>query len=246
MTHSILVTPKPGAKWADFGSGGHAPSWYASLRAGGLDGVIVDSYNATPDDLTHALAAGLAVMIFQGYDPAVWPDVGQAAVRAGQIIAFADQVAYPKGATLWLDFEDCTMDYVTAAAWINAWAAAVTAAGYFPGVYVGAPEPLTGLQLYSLLRGVLHYWESQSTVPMVARRGYQLRQEQSNVLWDQVLIDLDVVQMDDLGGLPHGMMAAPVEPPDPPAPSVETLETEVSRLHTIIARVQDAVKGVTS
>lgn len=260
MPTPILYTPKPGAKWADFGSGDHPLAWYASLVVSGFDGVILDTYSAQASDVQYALQAGLGVMFVQGYDPAVWADPAQAAIRAQQAIDFPRSVGYPAGATTFLDFESCATSFAEAAAWINAWAQAVRPSGYFPGIYVGAPEPLSGLQLYGLLTGMLHYWESESTVPMVAHRGYQIIQEQGNVLFNGILIDIDRIQMDDLGGLPHGMIlpkpsSKPASPSQPSpiqtadariAQLQQTLaasQAETAKLQAVLARVQADVKG---
>ncbi len=51
---------------------------------------------------------------------------------------------------------------------------AVKAAGYLPGLYVGGGALLSGEQLYSL--PFEHYWRSQSRVPDIPNRGYQLIQ----------------------------------------------------------------------
>lgn len=252
MTTPILYTPKPGAKWADFGSGGHAAAWYADLATTGFTGVILDTYSAQAADVQAALGAGLGVMLFQGFDPQAWADPALATSRAQQAVAFATQIAYPKGATLWLDFESCATSVPAAAAWINAWARVVEMAGYFPGIYVGAPQPFSSLQLYALLQ-MMHYWRSESTVPTVAQRGYQVVQEQGNVLCDGVLIDTDRIHMDDLGGLPHGMILptakpAPAPTPQPaPTPSraeeIAALQHQVAELQAVIAHVQQDVKG---
>lgn len=259
MPTPILYTPKPGAKWADFGSGGHPVAWYASLVTAGYEGVIVDTYSAQATDVQGALTAGLGVMAFQGFDPQAWADPALAVSRAQQAVTFSQAVEYPKGATVWLDFESCATSYAEAAAWINAWAQTVRASGCWPGLYVGAPEPLSGLQLYGLLTGMLHYWESESTVPMVAHRGYQIIQEQGNVLVNGILIDIDRIQMDDLGGLPHGMiLPAPTSPPQHPvAPArgpsdtttllkaqIADLEAQNKSLQSVLAAIQRDLKGV--
>ena len=254
MSTPILYTPKPGTKWADFGSGGHPLAWYAGLPKAAFDGVILDTYSAQVSDVQYALQAGLGVLFVQGYDPAAWADSTLAVSRAQQAVAFARAVTYPQGATVWLDFESCATSSTQAAAWINAWAQTVRSSGYWPGIYVGAPQPLSGLQLYALLTGMLHYWESASTVPMVARRGYQIRQEQCDVTVNGVLVDLDRIQMDDLGGLPHGMIAPPVPTPSKPskaAPDLAALQahvtdlaTQTQHLQAVVTAIQQDLKGV--
>lgn len=66
----------------------------------------------------------------------------------------------PKGTTVWLDLEGIDAWNTPAAqliALIEAWARDITAAGYMAGLYVGAPQPLTGPQLYAL-KGITRYW----------------------------------------------------------------------------------------
>jgi hypothetical protein len=242
MADSLLYTPKVGGKWADFGSGGHPSSWYDSLAQAGFDGVFLDTYSASSIDSVGALQAGLGVMLVQGYYVGAWPVLAQAGIRAQQAVSFAKSINYLKGGTIFLDFESCMTSYTEAAAWINSWAKIVTGSGYFPGIYVGAPEPLSGEQLYNLLVGMMHYWKSESTVPMVARRGYQVIQESCNVMQNGVFIDIDRIQMDNLGGLPHGIVLAKSKPKPKPMPDV----SDVSALKTQIADLEAKNKSLLS
>lgn len=255
MATTIVYTPKVGGKWADFGSGGHPSSWYDSLPPSGFDGVFLDTYSANNADVVGALQAGLGIMLFQGYDITAWPVLAQASIRAQQAVSFAQSINYPKGGTIFLDFESCMTSYTEAAAWINSWAKVVAGSGYFPGIYVGAPEPLSGEQLYSLLVGMMHYWKSESTVPMVARRGYQVIQEDSNVVLNGVFIDIDRIQMDNLGGLPHGMVlpkgGTKPKPEPKPVSDVGALKTQIAdleaknrSLQSVLSAIQRDLKGI--
>ncbi len=66
----------------------------------------------------------------------------------------------PAGVTLWCDSEGQAGGASATIAHVNAWAAVVKAAGYDPGLYVGAGTPLDGQQLYAL--DVDRYWKSFS------------------------------------------------------------------------------------
>lgn len=80
----------------------------------------------------------------------------------------------------------------------QAWYTAVNNAGYAPGLYVGYDSVLSGDQLYNNL-SFQHYWRSQSSVPEVAKRGYQLIQG-PNTSEFGINIDTDTTQNDHLGG----------------------------------------------
>ena len=80
----------------------------------------------------------------------------------------------------------------------EAWYEAVSAAGYIPGLYVGAEGLLNGRQLYDL--SFQHYWRSQSQVPDIPHRGYLVIQFGPSVQINGVWIDLDVALNDNQGG----------------------------------------------
>jgi len=80
----------------------------------------------------------------------------------------------------------------------EAWFEAVNQSGYIPGLYVGAGALLTGQQLYDL--SFQHYWRSQSRVPDIPSRGYQMIQLFPSIQVNGVGVDLDVVQDDQQGG----------------------------------------------
>lgn len=117
----------------------------------------------------------------------------------------------PQGATVWLDAEDVPMKPLELQRAINAWANALRAAGYDPGLYVGSGVGLTSAELYSL--GVDRYWHSLSRVldrhgqlaePGV---GWCMHQLYPSVQRAGVLVDVDVIQQDYKARVPSMVMA---------------------------------------
>lgn len=116
------------------------------------------------------------------------------------------------GVTVWLDVEGYHGDSATLIAKINAWAGAVRAAGYDPGIYVGAQALLTSKQLYDL--AVDRYWHSMSRVVDVGGQlaepscGWCMLQLYPTIKVAGVDVDADVVQSDYEGRVPSWQIAA--------------------------------------
>lgn len=169
------------------------------------------SGNLTTAEAQTILQAGLAVMAVQHVQAAGWVPSQALGTQYGQAAAAnAQAVGLPPGINLWLDLEGVASG--TAASTIidycNAWFAAVTVAGYVPGLYVGANSGLTSAQLYDDLT-CQYYWQSGSSVPQVAVRGYCMVQTISDAyVVDGVAYDKDVTQTDNLGNTP--LWLAPV------------------------------------
>jgi hypothetical protein len=155
--------------------------------------------------LDAILDAGLAFMpvtIANRYD-------GAAAVKQCQALGL------PAGVTVWLDVEGQSawktppLDLMRS---INTWAAAVDAAGYEPGIYVGAPQPLSGTELFALK--VRRYWlgigrcVDRTGDDAYPKCGWCMRQDwhgqKNGMLWKDtgVLVDTNAIQCDHLGRLP--------------------------------------------
>jgi len=148
------------------------------------------------------LDAGLALIPVQHVRMPGWKPNAQLGVTTGSAAAMnAQTVGFPKGVNVWLDLEGVATG--TSAGdvigYCNAWYNEVAAVGYVPGIYVGADSVLTSEQLYSDLK-FSHYWKSESTVPDVDRRGYQLVQHFEPKLVNGIGIDIDTTQDDNLGG----------------------------------------------
>lgn len=154
------------------------------------------------------LGAGLALMAVQHCPRPGWAPNRQLGQEYGEAAAQnAVEIGLPVGINLWLDLEGVA-DWVSDADTIehcNAWAGAIEAAGFVPGLYVGANQPLSGDQLYWRLR-IRNYWRSASIVPDIPYRGYQMVQAlaPSPVAGAKagIAIDRDVIMSDNFGGLP--------------------------------------------
>lgn len=145
----------------------------------------------TSAELQAILSAGLLVGLVTYADVFDGP----------RAVAELRELAIPAGVVVWLDIEgigpDTSADRVTAS--VNAWAAAVSSAGYVPGLYVGANACLTSPQLYAL--DVVRYWRSASLVPEPAC-GYCLTQLSPTITLAGISIDVDVVGHDYRGRAP--------------------------------------------
>ncbi len=154
------------------------------------------------EEATDILNAGLALMPVQHVRAAGWMPSESLGTQDGTAAADnASGVGFPPGVNVWLDLEGVSSS-ATAQDVIdhcNAWYAVVEQAGYVPGIYVGSSAILTGQQLFSEL-SFQHYWRSQSNVPNIPQRGYQLIQLFPTVTVNGVGIDIDVTQGDFMGG----------------------------------------------
>jgi len=155
----------------------------------------------TEQEATDILNAGLALMPVQHVRKPGWSPNQALGQQDGQAAAAnAQTVGFPAAVNVWCDLEGVSssaqpqdvIDYC------RAWHEAVRAAGYIPGLYVGAGTLLTGQQLYDL--PFQHYWRSQSRVPEIPNRGYQVLQLFPSIEANGVSIDLDVAQTDQEGG----------------------------------------------
>lgn len=160
----------------------------------------------SPQDLSTAeatdiLNSGLALMPVQHVRKSGWLPSQTLGQQYGQdAAANAENVGFPTGVNVWCDLEGAGSQAVAQDVidYCAAWFAAVDAAGYVPGLYVGSAAVLTGPELYSL--PFQHYWRSQSRVPDVPTRGYALVQLFPSVTANGIGIDIDFTQNDDKGG----------------------------------------------
>lgn len=199
----------PGARVVDslpYSQSGTAEQARA-LAASGVEGLIGYLGVISPERLGYVLDAGLAYM------PVTL--AGEYSDGAADELAQLRSLGIPAGATVWLDVEgrkayDTPAETLIAS--INGWARAIAGAGYMPGIYVGAPQPLTSEELYHL--GVVRYWlgigrcvdrYGRDAYP---RCGWCVRQDWHNsgngMYWKNtgVLVDTNAIQADHLGRLP--------------------------------------------
>jgi len=139
-----------------FSNGGTAEQAKA-LKCAGVDCLVGYLGAMSSARLQHLLDAGLAYMpvtFAGGYNDGAADEIAQ-----------LKSLGIPPGATVWLDLEGKAAHATPAAeiiAKINAWASAISAAGYEPGLYVGVPQPLTSEELWQLK--VVRYWRGQGSV----------------------------------------------------------------------------------
>jgi hypothetical protein len=170
----------------------------ADLRAG-------HARNGTPD-LSEAeglaiLGAGMALMAVQHPPAPGWsPTEALGTTWGANAAAYAADAGIPAGVNIWLDLEGIALATAHAdiIAYANAWFAAVAAAGFVPGVYVGYDVLLSPDELYHALE-TEHYWRACGDIPDISVRGYQLRQTCLNIGKPDEF-DYDDTQTDALGG----------------------------------------------
>ena len=188
-------------------SQGGTPAQAQGLKAAGIDFFVGYLGVLNSARLKALLDAGLAFM----------PVTLAARYDGAAAFVSCKALGLPTGCTVWLDLEGKTaydMPPQELIAKINAWATAVIAGGYEPGLYIGSPQPLTADELYSLK--VVRYWKAPSRV--VDRDGkawdgpacgfccYQLW---PSVTWRDtgVFVDVDFVQQDFRGRVPTWVKA---------------------------------------
>jgi hypothetical protein len=168
---------------------------YLSLQAGQADGDL------TFGEAENILNSGLALMPVQHVRDSGWLPTASLGQQSGTNAANnALSVGFPPGVNVWCDLEGVgssataqnVIDYC------NSWYSAVAAAGYVPGLYVGANAGLSGQQLYDL--AFQHYWQSASQVPQIPVRGYQMVQTFVSDPVNGISIDRDITQTDAKGG----------------------------------------------
>jgi hypothetical protein len=147
------------------------------------------------------LQSGLALMAVQHVRKAGWQPTGELGQQDGQAAGQnAAAVGFPGGVSIWCDLEGVLAgtDAQDVIDYCNSWFTAVSGAGYIPGIYVGDSCILNEQQLFSL--AFQHYWRSQSNVPNVKSRGYQMIQLFPSVTKNGIGIDFDVTQNDYKNG----------------------------------------------
>jgi len=205
-------------EWVDTDVSPLPTEWGRTLQALGVQGVVLDCWNARPSDLTLLQAARLPVELYVGYDPALWLDgVAGAQARAHAAVTRADTLGYARGQVLWLDVEQWPQTGPAATAracvaWVTAWATATRAAGYVPGVYLGEPLPpgLTATDWPPAGQSPIAHWWLGSPAAAGAVRVHppRLTQIAWNVRVGNVLVNRDLRWVPDVTAPPW---------PDPPA-----------------------------
>ena len=160
-----------------------------------------ETRDLSPGEASNILAAGLALMPVQHVREQGWAPTAALGETTGANAAVnAMTVGFPAGVNVWCDLEGVAAGSSAndVIGYCNSWFATVSAAGYVPGIYVGAQSILTGPQLYDLK--FEHYWKSESRVPAIPVRGYQMVQTMVPKPVNGIGIDKNVTQTDAKGG----------------------------------------------
>jgi hypothetical protein len=167
------------------------------LSLGGAE----SSGDLTVEEVEGILNAGLALMPVQHVRRAGWLPCGNLGAEYGTHAgSHAKSIGFPAGVNLWCDVEGISSSTTAAdvIAYCDAWYDAVLAAEYVPGLYVGANSILSGEQ-FSKLK-FQHYWKSESKVPDLPGRGYQMIQTLVEQPVHGIAIDKDETKTDSKGG----------------------------------------------
>jgi hypothetical protein len=170
---------------------------YFPLGPGNVTGCL------TALELQILVSAGLAVMGVQHVNNPGWAPTAALGTTHGTYAgAYGKAIGYPPGGPIYCDLEEVAPGTVAQDVidYVNRWAAAVSAAGYAPGLYCGWNIVLTAAQLYEDLQ-IKSYWKAYNYDNGVATRGFQIVQHPQKTL-DAVVYDPDTIQADELGDLP--------------------------------------------
>ena len=164
--------------------------------------------NLTTPEAEDILGAGLALMVVQHVAASPWTPSGSLGQSYGQYaVANARAIGLPAGISLFLDLEGVAAgtSAETVSDYCGSWYDVVAAAGYVPGIYIGANCGLGASQIEAL--PFRYFWESGSKVPAIAP-GYCMKQSiSSSYVLAGVAYDLDVIQADANGNTPFWLKA---------------------------------------
>jgi hypothetical protein len=160
------------------------------------------------------LGAGLGLMAVQRVSEPGWRPTAHSGEEYGANAASnAHRVGLPAGMNLWLDLEGMNSGSPAGevSAYCNAWFEQAAAAGYVPGLYVGAGAILNSEQLDAL--NVNYFWKSGSSAGSrqpgscfeyaYPEKGYCMVQSISaSAQIDGVCYDSDAIKQDNCGDTP--------------------------------------------
>ena len=149
------------------------------LKALGASFVIRYLGSITPGELSTILASGLLCSLVTYADK--W--------NPASTVSELATLSIPTGVTIWVDVESVQEPAATVTSAVNDWAAAVVAAGYLAGMYVGANQPLSASELYALPQ-ISRYFQSMSNVPTPAC-GFCLLQRAPTITLAGTSVDVD-------------------------------------------------------
>ncbi len=180
----------------------------AALKAAGMTFAIRYLGSVTAAELAAILGAGLMFMPVTFSRAPGWIPTAALGTSDGQTdVQHLTSAGIPKGCTVWIDLEGTAGSAAAVAAWVNARAAVIKAAGYDVGLYVGAGDVLNGQQLYALAQ-IDRYWKSLSDVPTPENCGFSMLQLWKSIMLAGTFVDIDCIQYDYEDRLPLMVAAA--------------------------------------
>lgn len=177
----------------------------------------------TSQEALAILQAGLALMAVQHVAAAGWVPSAELGLKQGHWTAVnAASVGLPPGVSIWLDLEGVADGTPAAAimAYCDCWYEVVSAAGYLPGLYIGAEAGLDANQLSATRFD--YFWESGSDVP-VPEQGYCMVQRIGGRTVDGVSYDGDLVLSNAEGATPF-YLAPSLSSPSGSAGTVDNIQ----------------------
>jgi hypothetical protein len=214
----------------------------AELRASGVDALACYLGVLSPARLALILDAGL------GYVPVSL--AGEYEDGPVDELAQLRALGIPSGVVVWLDLEGMRAfraDPETLIAKIDAWADAIAAAGYVPGLYVGVPQPLTSAELTAL--HVVRYWRGQGSIRdrhnalAEPGPGWCMVQFYPSVTRGGVLVDANMVGQDYRARVPTWATRGPLDAEviSPAADTLPALPVEpLVIVHPVVETVGEA------
>lgn len=169
----------------------------AGLRAASIDFVARYLGQITPDELAIILAAGLGLELVTFSRAPGWsPSAALGTADGDTDVARLRTLGVPAGMVVWIDLEGSGGDATSTAAWVNARAAVLVAAGFVAGLYVGAGCVLDAAELYALPQ-VTRYWRAFNLgIPEPACGFCQFQLFPPDQMLAGVRVDLDFTQED--------------------------------------------------
>ena len=207
-THSPVVVTTPAGVLSNVAkglrgfdsAGAETPAQINCLSAAGYSFDIIDAVGtAWRGEYNAAAAAGMKVLLFQGYDTSTWADPTNGTRRGTIIASNAVAASYPAKAQIFLNLEDNSQPGTSVSEmqqWIANWAKAVRQQGYTPGIYVGVPQLLSTAELDRISDVV--FWHGASRSAPSVGRGYVASQTSigSGACGIEGGIDLDTAATD--------------------------------------------------
>jgi hypothetical protein len=176
----------------------------AALKAAGMSFGIRYLGGVSANEVQSILNAGLYFMPVTYSRAPGWVPTATMGQQDGAIdVGHLRTLGLPKACTVWIDLEGVAPSTSASAveAWVNARSAAIVAAGWEAGLYIGDSPVLNSAQLYSL-PNINRYWKAWNLGIPEPRCGFCMMQLNKTITLASVEVDIDCIQYDYEGRLP--------------------------------------------